>query len=426
MKSMRQKSIREHERAKELENSIRLVIAAVLVLTSTLLAALPARATDTSPQAFLNNQSYNQLVGDSDFVDIGSMSVGDIQSFLQSQGSDLATLDSSHLGSGANGRSAAQIIYDAAHAAYDAASGCANGICINGNTGTISPKAILITLQKEEGLITNWHYDSSQDGRLNAAMGYGCPDSGGCDSQYAGFSNQVGWASWQLRYNYEGSRTNNSHVAPYIIQGLLPNMTYNIPSLGLSGSVTVYLSNNATAALYRYTPHLFNGNYNFWQLGINWFGFGTNSSSGGGVNDTSALQAGTYADSFVASGTKASEVTAVFNGQTISGTGTTTWKVTLSPAVGNNSYTVYYKNSDNSSAGSKPITVVRRTIGDINGDGKVDILDMSIMFSHWNQTIQGDNFADLNNVNNWMSLNPDVDNTINILDLSLMFAHWTG
>lgn len=408
-------------------NFVRFGVALVVAMASVLLPfTAVVQATDTSAQAFLNSQSYNQLVSDSDFTDVGSMSVADIKNFLQSQNSDLATIDSSHLGAGANGRSAPQIIYDAARGLYDAAVGCSGGICINASTGTINPKAILITLQKEQSLASNWHYDASQDGRLNAAMGYGCPDSGGCNATYAGFSNQVGWAAWQLRYNYEGSKIGSTRVAPYIKGGLLPNMTYNLPSLGLSGSVTVYLSNNATAALYRYTPHLFNGNYNFWKLGISWFGFGTSGAAAAGVNDTSSLSAGTYADSFVASGTKDSHVTVTFNGQTIANTGSTTWKVTLSPAIGDNHYTVSYKNSDGSSAGSKAIRVVRRGIGDINGDGQVNILDMSIMFSHWNQTIQGDNFADLNNVNNWMSLNPDTDNEINILDLSLLFAHWTN
>lgn len=400
-------------------------VIAVLVLVTTSLGT-PVRAFDTSAQAFLNGQNYNQLVGDGDFVAVGSLGVAGIKSFLQAQGSDLATIDPSHLGSGANGRGAAQIIYDAARGLYDAAVGCSGGICIDSTTGTVSPKVILITLQKEESLITNWHYDASQDGRLNSAMGYGCPDSGGCNPAYAGFSNQVGWAAWQMRYNYEASRQGSSRVAPYIVGGLLPNMTYNLPDLGLSGSVTVFLSNNATASLYRYTPHLFNGNYNFWKLGINWFGFGTNGGGGGGVNDTASLQAGTFSDSFVANGSKDPNGLAIFNGATVAGAGSTSWKITLSPAIGNNNYTVSYQNTDGSSAGSKAIMIQRRPIGDINGDNKINILDLSIMFSHWNQTIQGDNFADLNNVNNWMSLNPDVDNTINILDMSLMFSHWTG
>ncbi|HEV7449159.1 MAG TPA: hypothetical protein VGP13_01320, partial [Candidatus Paceibacterota bacterium] len=40
---------------------------------------------------------------------------------------------------------------------------------------------------------------------------------------------------------------------------------------GVAPQQTVMLSNLATAALYRYTPHVFNGNYNFWRYFNAWF-----------------------------------------------------------------------------------------------------------------------------------------------------------
>ena len=40
---------------------------------------------------------------------------------------------------------------------------------------------------------------------------------------------------------------------------------------GVSQQQNVTLTNNATAALYRYTPHVFNGNYNFWKFFQAWF-----------------------------------------------------------------------------------------------------------------------------------------------------------
>jgi hypothetical protein len=406
------------------------IILFITVIAGSFLPLAPLQkahaAPDTSAQAFINGQNYNQLVGDPDFIDINSMGVSDIQNFLVSQGSGLATISSSQLGTNNAGRTAAQIIYDVAHnnnSNDSSIQGCYNGICLDSSTGTVSPKVILITLQKEQSLITT---GNPSQGALNSAMGYGCTDSGGDPFCGDGFTRQVEGGAWQLRYNYESSRLSYSSAAPYIVGDLLPNMTYNLPDQGLSGSVTVYLSNNATASLYNYTPHLFNGNYNFWKLGILWFGFSTSAASGGGANDTTALQAGTYTTLFTASGTKNSSDSATFNGQTIAGIGPTSWKVTFAPGIGTNSFTVYYNDSSGTAVASKTFTIVRRKIGDINGDGKVDVLDLSILFSHWNQTIQGDNWANLNNVNDWMSLNPDVDNTINILDLSLMFANWTG
>lgn len=391
----------------------------VLLVLGTFPAVGTVRAqTDTSASAFINGQNYNQLISDADFSNVNSMSVADIQSFLVAQGSDLATISSSLLGSGANGRSAAQIIYDGEHANDPASSGCAQGICLDPSTGTISAKAILITLQKEEGLITGWKYDSTQTSRLTSAMGYGCPDGSGCNPTYAGFANQVGWGAWQLRWNYEMSKAGNSGVAPYIVGGTLPNMTYNVPDQNLSGSVTVFLSNNATASLYRYTPHLFYGNYNFWKLGITWFGFGTSGGGGGGgSNDTSTLSVGTYGSSFKTTSTKSSNSKVIFNGQTVADFNSTSWTLTISPPIGTNTFVVSYLNTDGSSAGTKSITIERRRVGDINGDGKVNALDLSLLFTNWGQTVRGDS---------WVNLNPDVDNTINILDMSLMFNNWTG
>jgi hypothetical protein len=147
--------------------------------------------------------------------------------------------------------------------------------------------------------------------------------------------------------------------------------------------------------------------------------------SSGGDDDIGAYQTGTYASSFAVSGTKDTNVIAALNSQTLAGVGTLTWQATLTPPVGTTNYTIIYSNIDGSSAGSKVITIDRRIIGDINGDGKVDVLDLSLLFSHWNQTAPTANWVSLTNINNWLNLNPSVGNTINILDLSLLFGDWT-
>ena len=78
-----------------------------------------------------------------------------------------------------NGQSAAQIIYNAA------------------KQYTINPQVILVTLQKEQGLITdNWPWTNE----YTEAMGFNCPDTGAC-SGYAGFYQQVTAAAKQFR-NY--------------------------------------------------------------------------------------------------------------------------------------------------------------------------------------------------------------------------------
>lgn len=378
----------------------RIILALALIVSQ---YALPiAHGEDTSLQAYLDNQRYNNLVSDSDFLDINSYSVQDIQSFLEAKGSYLATAPSDQLGSGAAGRSAAQIIYDAAHGSYDAAVGCSGGVCINSTTGTISPKAILITLQKEQSLITIGDY---QENRLKVAMGYGCPDGASCDSSYYGFSNQVGWGAWQLRYN---TMAPENRVTPYYV-GRVTSIADR------DGSRSVYFSNRATASLFRYTPHTYYGSYNFWKLGIEWFGFGVGSGSGGeGVNDTSSVSARFYSNhgTYLIKSLKQSAVTVSYNGAVVAGAGSTTWQYQLDPQIGTHSYVFSYSTGEN-----KTVTVEKRKNGDINGDGTVNLLDLSLLGNSWGINVKDDD---------WTNLNPDVDNEINLLDISIFANSWEG
>lgn len=57
-------------------------------------------------------------------------------------------------------------------------------------------------------------------------------------------------------------------------------------------------------------------------------------------------------------------------------------------------------------AGSTPM------VGDVNADQKVDVTDLSLLLSHWNQNFAA---ADFNK-----------DGTVNVFDLSVQLSHWTG
>lgn len=359
-----------------------------------------ALAIDTSLDAYLANQSYNNIVSDADFLDINSMDVGAIQNFLAGKGSYLASAPSSQLGNGANGRSAAQIIYDAAHGLYDAAVGCSGGVCIDSSTGTISPKSIMLILQREQSLITRTTYS---EGALRSAMGYGCPDGGSCDATYYGFSNQVGWGAWQLRYNTMAA---SNRVWPYYVGNVTTITDWD-------GARSVYFSNRATASLFRYTPHTYYGNWNFWRLGIEWFGFGVGSGDPGSVNDTSSASGRMYASgTYLVKSFKASNVTVTFNGQLVAGAGPTTWEYRFTPDIGTRNYTFAY-----SSGESKVITIEKRKNGDINGDGGVNLLDLSLIGGAWGINVKDDD---------WTNLNPEVDNEINLLDISIFANGWEG
>ncbi|MGC1177245.1 MAG: hypothetical protein WA843_04195 [Candidatus Saccharimonadales bacterium] len=240
-----------------------------------------------------SNYTYD-VTDDAAFRDNGSMSAASIQAFLNSQGGGLANFrDVENCGSTSGShysyythyyscgttQVAAQIIFDAAQA-YG-----------------INPQAIIATLQKEQSLITTPNPTASQ---LNFAMGYGCPDSGGCS--YAGFFNQVDNGTWQLRTDMELGSGNNwwgYTPASYPCNG---GTRYYSTALKGGNTVTFYddngtpyntltLNDMSTATLYCYTPHVYNnpngqfglprygstgqyytGSYNFAYYYSLWFG----------------------------------------------------------------------------------------------------------------------------------------------------------
>lgn len=218
---------------------------------------------------FIASGRQNNILSNQIFIDTKSMTVGEIQAFLVLKGSFLKDyVDISAIGMG---RSAAQIIYDAANGAYDAAVGTARGITIDSSTGTVNSKVILVFLQKEQSLVTKTYRD---DYALTYAMGYGCPDATGCSgSYYPGFAEQVGWGAWQLRYNHEASQKGvdwwnanygaGSDSICYVGQ---------VKSFSdYTGTYSVTLTNAATAAIYRYTPHVFDSAYNVANLYDSYF-----------------------------------------------------------------------------------------------------------------------------------------------------------
>lgn len=391
-------------------------ILGVALIVTILALPLGSSAQDISPTYFIDNQQYNRLIADSDFIDVNSMSVAAIQNFLSTQGSYLAVATPGELSDPYN-RSAAQIIWDAAHGKYDAG-GNLYDIVINENTGTISPKAILVTLQKEQSLVT---LGDNQPNRLRTAMGYGCPDSGGCNANYAGFTKQVEWGSWQLRYNYEIAGKDaswwNSHYGSgmqYRVGGGT-SMSYGFSNPPLSGTVTVGFNDQATAALYRYTPHITYGNYNFWKLSRDWFDLGGQGGTAASFNDTSSVVLETYGGTVKVQGSKTTNSKIYYSNQLIADSGGTSWSHSYVPDMGRHDYTFQFRDSNGASLGDKVVTVERHKTGDINGDSSVNLLDLSLLSNSWGVTVQGQD---------WRNLNSEVDNSIDLLDISIFANNW--
>ena len=231
----------------------------------TLLVILSYQFVLNKPRASAVTYNYTSyLMDDSTFRASFTMNASAIQTFLQNEGSGLASFsDTEVCGTSTVGammpsyssyyscgtvQSAAQIIYDTSQA-YG-----------------INPQVLLATMQKEQSLVTTPNPTASQ---LDYAMGYGCPDSSGC-ATYPGFFTQLAWAAWQFRYNYEavnGNAYGGYSASSYPCNG---PKTYYSASLVPGNSVTFYddygtgyatftIPDAATASLYCYTPHVFPG-----------------------------------------------------------------------------------------------------------------------------------------------------------------------
>lgn len=228
----------------------------ILIISLCLIYAASSRAQGFDP---------NNIISDLEIMDHTSMDLADIQKFLENKGSYLANYSCPD----ANGtiRKASEIIYNAAVKNYD----CAGAVLSDSPTEaekilkcrkiTINPRFILVLLQKEQSLIEE---GSPSQSNLNWATGYGCPDSGGCNARWQGFGKQVNSAALQFRdymdnpqfYTY---RAGNTYVFtnPYSVVSKEP--------------ITVTPVNQATAALYNYTPHVYNGNFNFYKIWQRYF-----------------------------------------------------------------------------------------------------------------------------------------------------------
>ncbi|MBI5530871.1 MAG: hypothetical protein HY918_05270 [Candidatus Doudnabacteria bacterium] len=150
----------------------------------------------------------------------------------------------------------------------------------------LNPQVILVTLNKEQGLITSANdYDAARlQKALDHAMGFDCPDSSGCGNLFPGFYFQIfgNYDSENNRYlgaakSLMKSFTTVGGRGP-VVEGAAAKVGQAITLDNTMGGYenimpqqTFIISNNATAALYRYTPHVFNGNYNFWKFFQGWF-----------------------------------------------------------------------------------------------------------------------------------------------------------
>ena len=281
----------------------------IAILVSALLVATGFVALAAAPKAHAANAAQfdpGNIISDSVFYDFGTMTAVDIQRFLNSK---LPTCNDNDGGpkcirdfvtdtpamTGESGRceslpamqnqTAAQIIYTVANACK------------------INPRVLIVTLQKEQGLIQGANPTKRM---YDFAMGMNCPDTADCARSSAGFFYQMYKGAGQLQWygDPRGSFT-------YLRVGTNITRRHQAANVEASrgidcGSKTFMLKSQATASLYYYTPYVPNeaamrnlygtgdacsayGNRNFWRFYTDWFG---NTIGGGFLLKSS--DSGTY------------------------------------------------------------------------------------------------------------------------------------
>ncbi len=207
------------------------------------------------------NFNPNNIISDNLLLDANSMTLEEIQKFLEDWKSYLAYYKTEN--TYGDNKTAAEIIYDAAVNNYN----CEN-VNLSDNPSedekeakckkikTINPKFLLVLLQKEQSLIEDKNPNQRQ---LNWATGYGCPDGSSCNPYWEGFGKQINSAALQFWWYMKNPESYNYKIGN--------TYDFNNPYGTIeTKNVRVSIENKATAALYNYTPHVFNGNYNVFKL----------------------------------------------------------------------------------------------------------------------------------------------------------------
>jgi hypothetical protein len=145
----------------------------------------------------------------------------------------------------------------------------------------VNPQVLIVLLQKEQSLVTDeWPWAN----QYKKATGFACPDDAPCNDAFGGFFMQVWMAARQYRV-YRQSSTFQANG--WYKVGQNNQIQYN-PNASC-GKATVFIENQATQGLYYYTPYVPNaaalanlhgtgdscsayGNRNFWRLFWQWFG----------------------------------------------------------------------------------------------------------------------------------------------------------
>ena len=270
---------------------VRLLTCVAMVCTALLVPVSGTAPTGQAEAADLSYFDAGNIISDAVFFDAYAMGSAEIQQFLDAKGASCVAGEMPCL---------KDYQQDTVNQAVDslcdgyvgtpgtATESAASIIAKVGISCGISPRVLLVLLQKEQGLVTGSRRTVSA---YTKATGFSCPDTAPCDPAFSGFTSQVYFAARQFqrykaeapRYRYQAGRTNTILWHPN----------------AACGTSEVYIANQATAGLYNYTPYRPNGaalaagygtgddcssygNRNFWNRFTDWFG-STQSAGAGAI-----------------------------------------------------------------------------------------------------------------------------------------------
>jgi hypothetical protein len=172
----------------------------------------------------------HNVVGDDFFVAADAMTVDDVQAFLERSPYNNRSWLADYT---VNGVSAAQLVIDAAQ------------------EHQVHPLMLLARMQVETSLVAKTVKPSQS--RIDKALGCGCPDGGGCSSQFRGFGPQMQCGATILRKWFDASIDGTGQWRKGVARRTLDPRT-------------VTPANHATASLYAYTPWVLVGSGGNWLV----------------------------------------------------------------------------------------------------------------------------------------------------------------
>jgi hypothetical protein len=221
----------------------------LLVACTGLIACAPGAEVEHDPLDFeeaggggkadgpLSTFQPNRVVSDEAFFEVGALTADQVQAFLEDTPYGRRSFLADHRLDDGQRVSAALVAAAERH--------------------QLNPLVLLVTLQKEAGLISR---SISPGGhRVDYAFGCGCPDGGGCMSAYRGLDRQLECAAARFREYADDLDAGGTTIAGY-----RPGKASRV----LDGT-TVVPANQATAMLYTYTPWILRGsggNWLFWNV----------------------------------------------------------------------------------------------------------------------------------------------------------------